>query len=452
MGLADYPVRLVPPASPSVIAMTNSHHPGQEPEGAASQGSTPSVPGFTGRPPGTGTSISRRFALQLLTAGAAGVPLSMAVGGVASAGPAARLEVPQTLSATVTGPGGGTSGTAAASGTAAGALGTVVSGGAWTTARPGFAIRHVALGWAGGVAPRLRPISDSGRAGDWQQAADAGCAVSRDGEHPHPRALVAMPRSTVAVDLDLPPAARAVLLNTGDGTPRRYSELPRDRVRTVAGSSYLSRGRWGADESLRFNGDGTEKWVPAYYPVQTVTVHHTATEVDPVDPAVTVRAIYHYHAVEQGWGDIGYHFLIDPAGRIYEGRYSGSDPAPAFDPSLQVVTAGHVGGYNSGNVGIALLGDLTAAQPSEHAHLSLLTLLWAICFLHKIDPLAEVTYRNPVNGVTAKVRGISGHRDWPTPTECPGDAFYPTLAWLRAAVAQRLGSARNAPDRLVQGL
>ena len=69
-------------------------------------------------------------------------------------------------------------------------------------------------------------------------------------------------------------------------------------------------------------------------PVEWI-VHHTAGVNHDPDPAATVRAIFAYHAVVQGWGDIGYNFLVDADGRIYEGRHSGApgDPPDAPDPT-----------------------------------------------------------------------------------------------------------------------
>ena len=106
----------------------------------------------------------------------------------------------------------------------------------------------------------------------------------------------------------------------------------RDRVRRWTGLTYLSRAGWGADESLRFEPDGTEKFPPAFFDVQTLTVHHTVTANSDPDPAATVRAIYFFQCITEDFGDIGYHLLIDQAGTVYEGRYSGPDPLPVFGP------------------------------------------------------------------------------------------------------------------------
>ena len=107
-----------------------------------------------------------------------------------------------------------------------------------------------------------------------------------------------------------------------------------------------------------------------------MTVHHTATANGDADPAATVRAIYRYQAVDRGFGDIGYQYLIDESGRVYEGRYSGTDSYPGHDADgVNVVTAAHVGGFNSGNTGIALLGTLTSLEPTPAARSSLEGLL-----------------------------------------------------------------------------
>lgn len=205
---------------------------------------------------------------------------------------------------------------------------------------------------------------------------------------------------------------------------------------TLVGLPYFSRSGWGADESLRFAADGTELFPPAFFPVQTLTVHHTVTANDDPDPISTVQSIYEFHAVHPavGFGDIGYHFLIDELGRVYEGRFSGTDGIPAHDDSEQMVNAAHVGGFNAGNIGVALLGDLTAGLPSQAARRSLTRLLAALASGHVLDPLGTTAYVNPISGAQKLVATISGHRDW-LATDCPGDAFAPTLEQLRHEVA-----------------
>jgi hypothetical protein len=203
----------------------------------------------------------------------------------------------------------------------------------------------------------------------------------------------------------------------------------------IAGRRYLNRGAWGADESLRFDAAGNERWVPAYYPVQTLTVHHTATVNDDPDPAARMRAIYRYQAIDEKFGDFGYHLVIDERGNLYEGRWSGTDPLPGFATDGRMVNGAHVGGYNAGNVGIALLGDLTDREPTPATYSTLVLLLTVLTVWQGLDPLARTRYVNPVNGTAADVPVIAGHRDWPFATQCPGNRFYPMLAKVRQDVA-----------------
>jgi hypothetical protein len=219
------------------------------------------------------------------------------------------------------------------------------------------------------------------------------------------------------------------------GGAKRTCQVPVDTTR-VRGVAYLTRAAWGADESKRFKADGTENSPTKYYPAQVLTVHHTDTPNDDPDPAATVRAIYEYHAITNDWGDIGYHFLIDEAGRIYEGRYSGDDGIPAHDADGNVVTAFHTGGYNSGNLGIALLGTLVDQGPTAAARRSLTRLISVLTRFHGLDPQAKVTYTNPVNGVQKDVTTVGGHRDW-LATDCPGETMYELLNDVRAAAAKR---------------
>src|SRR5829696_581798 len=225
--------------------------------------------------------------------------------------------------------------------------------------------------------------------------------------------------------------ARAIAINTTDGPVESSTAV----TACADDTAIVTRCEWGADESWM-------TWAPEFYPLQKLTVHHTATTNGDTDPAATMRAIYRYHAVERGYGDIGYQYLIDESGRVYEGRYSGSDAVPAHDASgSTVVTAAHVGGYNSGNAGVALLGTLTSVPAAPAARQALEALLRDLSARHRIDPHGATTYVNPVNGVQKAVANISGHRDWAA-TECPGDRLYVELPAIRDAV----GGAPPADD------
>jgi hypothetical protein len=206
----------------------------------------------------------------------------------------------------------------------------------------------------------------------------------------------------------------------------------------------VTREQWGADESIRF-ADGKDLWPRSFVPPKFLTVHHTAGENEYADPAAEIRAIYTYHTVTQGWGDIGYHLLIDNRGQVYEGRI-GRESDPAGRPGREVVSedvvAGHALGYNYGSVGIALLGNFMVSEPSEPA---LQTLEEALAFeasRHGIDPTERISFLRLQAGGNDLWRddlaSVPGHRDC-VQTECPGDLLYARLPEIRDHVATRLG-------------
>ncbi|MHC3470669.1 peptidoglycan recognition protein family protein [Streptomyces sp. 7R007] len=294
------------------------------------------------------------------------------------------------------------------------------------TAMTSFAASYVGVRWTG--AADGAGIRFPG--GAWQPLT-GGCATVDGGG----TALVAAASAATSYDVKAPDGAtdvRSLAIDTTDG-PKQAFKVPAEPTR-VRGVRYLSRPAWGADESKRYK-DGQVNSPEKYYPLQAITVHHTDTPNDDPDPAATVRAIYEYHAVTLDWGDIGYHFLIDEAGTVYEGRYSGDDGVPAFDPAGDVVTAFHTAGYNSGNLGIALLGTLTDQGPTDAAKAALTRLIKVIARFKGLDPQAKITYTNPVNGVTKDVTTVGGHRDW-LETECPGQTMYALLDEVRTAAAR----------------
>ena len=198
----------------------------------------------------------------------------------------------------------------------------------------------------------------------------------------------------------------------------------------------IPRLSWGADESIR-------RHAPVYSPKLLVAfVHHTAgaDNYTRAESAAIVRGIEIYHVEGNGWWDLGYNFLVDKYGQVFEGRYGGVD---------RNVVGAHTLGFNAGAVGVAVIGDYGSSRISPAAARSLEQLLaWRLDLAH-IDPLSTLTYRSGGNqrfpaGTPVLLRAISGHRDAYF-TDCPGNALYAQLPAIAKAVAAFGGPKIYAP-------
>ncbi|MFI1015290.1 peptidoglycan recognition protein [Streptomyces sp. NPDC020965] len=192
----------------------------------------------------------------------------------------------------------------------------------------------------------------------------------------------------------------------------------------------VSRDSWGADESL---SPGAPDYLPGGV-VKAVVVHHTAHSDDYTcaqAPAV-VRAIHTYHVAQLSWNDIGYNFVIDKCGTVYEGRKGGAD---------QPVLGAHAYGFNSETTGVAVIGDHTDAAPPDAALTAVARVAaWKLA-RYGVDPTGTTTltagadgsnhaHQSWQEGDALTFPAIHGHRDG-YPTECPGDAFYDRLPDVR---------------------
>jgi N-acetylmuramoyl-L-alanine amidase/S-layer homology domain/Rhamnogalacturonan I lyases beta-sheet domain len=202
--------------------------------------------------------------------------------------------------------------------------------------------------------------------------------------------------------------------------------------------SVITRAEWGANPSYL-------NWAPQFYPAKKVIVHHTATNMVASGTqqyyASEVRSIYYYHAVTRDWGDIAYNFLIDPLGNIYEGRYSDNDAdSPAGEDIYgNNVRGGHTYNYNTGTVGIAVLGTYSKVDISPAARAALEGLIAWVAERDGIDPVGSDPYYSPFSaGSTIQTWNIAGHRDYGS-TDCPGQAFYNTLPMIRQDVFDFIG-------------
>jgi flagellar hook assembly protein FlgD len=209
-----------------------------------------------------------------------------------------------------------------------------------------------------------------------------------------------------------------------------WSPVAPDALRrlSVAGSPpIVSRAAWGGNELLRRNQ-------PLYASsIRLAIVHHTATpnSYTPAQSAAIVRGIDVYHVKANGWNDIGYNFLVDRYGQVYEGRYGGI---------TRNVIGAHALGFNTGSVGIALIGNFMTAKPTPAAVQSLERLIaWRLELAH-VDPVSTLTYVSGGSerwqaGTKVKLRAVSGHRDSGS-TSCPGNNLYPLLDQVAHAAEQ----------------
>jgi hypothetical protein len=247
--------------------------------------------------------------------------------------------------------------------------------------------------------------------------------------------------------LDWTGAATAIRIRTSGHVTRvraYYVDSPVETVQArrlqVAGSPLIiSRFSWQADESIR-------RAAPRYSDaVHYAVVHHTAGSNNYTrdESAAIVRGIEIYHVKGNGWNDIGYNFLVDKYGQVFEGRYGGVDKA---------VIGAHAEGFNTGSVGVAVLGSYGTAKLSAAAKSSLEQVLaWKLDLAH-VDPLSTLTWKsggNPrfASGVPVFLRAISGHRDTGF-TDCPGNALYAELPQIAKDVSALGGPKIYAPVAL----
>jgi hypothetical protein len=219
------------------------------------------------------------------------------------------------------------------------------------------------------------------------------------------------------------------------GAGARASQAP-VAAGTLRPPRIVTRAEWGADSV-------PPRAEPDFGEVALAFVHHTvsASEYAPEDSAAIVLGIARYHRDSNKWNDIGYNFLVDKYGQVFEGRAGGMDLA---------VVGAHAQGFNGVSTGIACLGDFTAT-PQSGAGLAALAdiVAWKLA-LHAVPPEGQVTVtsaggstnRYPSGRAVAFER-ISGHRD-ANATSCPGSALFAQIPALRAAVARRTPAAPPA--------
>jgi N-acetylmuramoyl-L-alanine amidase len=184
---------------------------------------------------------------------------------------------------------------------------------------------------------------------------------------------------------------------------------------------------------------------PGYGAVRMGFVHHTQNPngYAPGEVPAMLRAIYAFHRYVNGWNDIGYNFVVDLYGRIFEARAGGID---------EPVVGAHAGGYNLASTGVAVLGSFMSAPISPAAAGALQRLLaWKLA-VHGVPAEGSVTVRvNPTGARYSRFPAnaqvplprIAGHRDGDS-TDCPGNTLYGELAGIRRGVGRLAGRTARA--------
>jgi hypothetical protein len=176
--------------------------------------------------------------------------------------------------------------------------------------------------------------------------------------------------------------------------------------------------------------------------VKAAFIHHTvnANDYSRAEAPDVVLGICRFHRNSNGWNDIGYNFLVDRFGTIYEGRAGGLD---------KPVVGAQAQGYNAQSTGIAQIGTFMRVGQSHAALVSTARLLRWKLPISGVPTYGRTTLVSTGGsdnkhraGAHVRVKRISGHRDVDA-TDCPGDALYAQLPELRRMVG-RLGASAAA--------
>jgi hypothetical protein len=201
----------------------------------------------------------------------------------------------------------------------------------------------------------------------------------------------------------------------------------------VGKPTIVTRTEWGNPE-----GQTSPRRAPHYAPVTHVIVHQTETPNNTApyqDYAGWVRSVWNFHANVLRWGDVGYNYLIDPNGVIYEGRAGGDDVIGIHDT------------HNAHSMGIGMLGcygncddpRLSVAEPAAEMLDSAATLMAWKLGANGIDPLSSAAYDGLPN-----IPVIAGGRDV-VATSAPGDNVYDQLPLLRQTAVDKNTCATPTP-------
>ncbi|MDD5040200.1 MAG: N-acetylmuramoyl-L-alanine amidase [Patescibacteria group bacterium] len=318
-----------------------------------------------------------------------------------------------------------------------------------------FPCTVVGFGWQGAGSLDMSIRLYSGHAwGGWFGAKPED-SLERDGWNMATDPIIAASATKLQYQLggsDDITAIKFVCIGTEHGSIAVGGNFFRSVFKSAAaaeGLDVVSRSEWEADEDWRFDSDGEEVWAPEYEWPTTFVVHHTAGGTGGSNPAATIRGVYYWHAVSLGWGDIGYNYLIDQNGTIYEGRYGGDGVIGAHTFRDAACNSARFGGngtvnFNEGSIGIAVLGDYETKQTLNAKVKAAIATLTA----HKGKTFGiRPEDQNVFHGDTYP--NIVGHKDLDC-TICPGKNLYSKLAGIRTAAQEKYDALPKSPQAVVK--
>ncbi len=311
----------------------------------------------------------------------------------------------------------------------------------------------------GGLEPAVRTRDLDGTWSDWQaleiadEAPDAGSADARSaelrggtdplwvGEADAVQVSFAASADAAPGDLNLtlvdaPAAAETGAVVGGASSSGQAVIAPAAYVVTDAqtatpaasssGPTVITRAAWGARAQACTPNVATA--------LVGAVIHHTAgsnSYATVAQAAQQIRGDQAYHIDGRGWCDIGYNFLVDKWGNIYEGRANSLTSA---------VVGVHAGGFNTGSLGVSMLGSYDSA-PSAATQQAVAQIVGWRLGAYGINPQGSMTYRTlggenssvPAN-TTVTLPAVIGHRDVAY-TACPGNGGYSALPAIRAMAA-----------------
>ncbi|OGF21673.1 hypothetical protein A2316_01285 [Candidatus Falkowbacteria bacterium RIFOXYB2_FULL_38_15] len=224
-----------------------------------------------------------------------------------------------------------------------------------------------------------------------------------------------------------------------------FSGEPKEKMQMSLlgdGTNVIARANWingELDELKRIS-----VWPNAYGDVKKIIIHHTGSVlkdltndgiIGQADYDLAVQGVYNWHAKSLSWGDVGYNFLIDPLGRVFEGKAGGdgivgghairSSTCNKYRAGAEVET-----GFNRGTIGISLLGDSDKDILTPAARIALVNLIASKSLEFGLEPAGKSFF------VDKEYPNIVGHLDVDC-TNCPGSSIYGALDSVRAEAQKK---------------